>query len=148
MIETRSAVHADVTFIAHCQVAMAHETEALDLDLDTVCAGVRAVVEHPERGVYLVAHRGLERAGCVLLLKEWSDWRNREVWWLHSVYVEPSERGSGVFRALFGEAEVRARAAGAAGLRLYVDVRNVRAQQVYRQLGMSDEHYALFERMF
>jgi RimJ/RimL family protein N-acetyltransferase len=34
---------------------------------------------------------------------------------------------------------------GLAGLRLYVDKRNARAARVYDALGMSREHYDLFE---
>ena len=32
-----------------------------------------------------------------------------------------------------------------AGLRLYVDKTNLRAIDVYQKLGMSDEHYHLYE---
>jgi hypothetical protein len=33
------------------------------------------------------------------------------------------------------------------GIRLYVDRRNVRAQEVYTRLGMNGEHYQVFEWM-
>jgi RimJ/RimL family protein N-acetyltransferase len=33
------------------------------------------------------------------------------------------------------------------GIRLYVDKRNTRAQQVYARLGMNGEHYQVFEWM-
>jgi RimJ/RimL family protein N-acetyltransferase len=33
------------------------------------------------------------------------------------------------------------------GIRLYVDRRNTRAQQVYTRLGMNGEHYQVFEWM-
>jgi len=79
---------------------------------------------------------------------EWSDWRNRMVWWIQSVYVVPDARGRGVFRALYDALRREAQAAGAGGLRLYVDTTNTRAQAVYRALGMNGDHYRVFEEMF
>jgi GNAT superfamily N-acetyltransferase len=164
MIQVRTATRADARFIIESQCAMALETEALTLDPDTVHKGVHAVFAEPAhqvtgaptasqsphsgRGFYLVAENAGAPAGCMLVLHEWSDWRNREVWWLHSVYVLPASRKTGVFRALHAEVERLGRARGVAGLRLYVDRRNTDAQAVYRALGMTDEHYELYERMF
>lgn len=85
--------------------------------------------------------------GCLLVLSEWSDWRCREVLWLHSVYVPPEFRRAAIFRSLYDHVEMLAKRRVAAGLRLYVDRRNVRAQQVYQALGMTNEHYELYERM-
>ena len=39
-------------------------------------------------------------------------------------------------------------AAGAGGLRLYVDTTNTRAMAVYTALGMNGDHYRVFEDMF
>jgi ribosomal protein S18 acetylase RimI-like enzyme len=61
--------------------------------------------------------------------------------------VLPEQRRAGLFRALHGEVQRLARERGVAGLRLYVDRRNTRAQAVYRELGMTDEHYQLYEQM-
>ncbi len=148
MPEIRRATASDVPFLVASQLAMASETEALALDPARVRAGVERVFAEPSRGFYLVAaHEGSD-AACVLVLPEWSDWRDGEVWWLHSVYVRPEARGRGVFRALHEDVEARARAAGALGLRLYVHRANERAKAVYRALGMDDQHYDLFERLF
>jgi ribosomal protein S18 acetylase RimI-like enzyme len=70
------------------------------------------------------------------------------VWWIQSVYVLPSARQHGVFRALYAHARSEARGSGAAGLRLYVDVTNTRAQAVYAAMGMNGGHYQVFEDMF
>jgi ribosomal protein S18 acetylase RimI-like enzyme len=53
-----------------------------------------------------------------------------------------------VFRELYAHARREAQAAGAAGLRLYVDNSNVRAQAVYAAVGMHGDHYRVFEDMF
>lgn len=132
--------------IAAFQVAMARETEELDLDPPTVDRGVRAVFEDPAKGCYLVAEEQGRVVACLLTLPEWSDWRNGTVLWIHSVYVVPEARGSGVFRAMYQYlVDEVGSDPGLRGLRLYVDRRNRAAQATYRRLGMSDQHYLLFE---
>lgn len=139
----------DIAFIADAQVKMAHETEHMLLDAATVRKGVQYMFDDPLRGFYVVARPDVdhEPVGCMLVLKEWSDWRNGDVWWLHSVYVVPEYRRQGVFRRMFDYIEREARLAHIRGIRLYVDKRNTRARTVYRQLGMTNEHYEMFEKM-
>jgi ribosomal protein S18 acetylase RimI-like enzyme len=127
---------------------MAWETERFTLDRETVWAGVTAVFDDPGKGRYWVAQRESQVVGCLLLLPEWSDWRNGQVWWIHSVYILPHARQQGVFRSVFQQLQRFVREdAQARGLRLYVEKENLIAQQVYRSLGMHDEHYFLFEWM-
>ncbi len=79
---------------------------------------------------------------------EWSDWRNGNVWWIQSVYVVPVNRGGGIFGGLYRHVQELARQdSNVRGLRLYVDKRNIRAQEVYARLGMNGEHYQVFEWM-
>ncbi len=142
------AAEDDADWIATAQINMARETEGLDLDPATVGEGVRHVFEQPSPGFYIIARRGKRRIACLLLLREWSDWRNGDVWWIHSVFVNPGQRGRGVFREMFAYVEDLARKDGARGLRLYVDRTNAIAQAVYEKLGMNCEHYDLFEKLF
>ena len=142
-----SAKHHD--FIAACQVRMALETEGMELDPDTVRLGVGAVLLDPAKGRYFVAEDadGIPVA-CLLTIPEWSDWRNRTVLWIHSLYVVPAFRGKGVYRRLYSHLkDLVQQDPGYAGLRLYVDKRNRHASEVYRKLGMNSEHYELFEWM-
>lgn len=124
---------------------MAWETEGKALDGETVAHGVRAVLDDPSKGFYLVAERDGEPVGGLMVTYEWSDWRNGAFWWIQSVYVEPDARRTGVFRALFASIREQARAAGAVGLRLYVEVENRRAQHTYASLGMAQCPYHMFE---
>jgi GNAT superfamily N-acetyltransferase len=144
-IELATASHAP--FIVDAQRSMARETEDLVLDPATVHAGVDAVFQGGASGFYVVALRDTSPIACALVLSEWSDWRNGTVWWIHSVFVVPEERRNGAFRAIFTFLETRARQEGIRGLRLYVDRRNTAAQAVYRTLGMTNDHYELFEKM-
>ncbi len=145
-LEIRAASPLDADAIVDFQLRMARETESLELDRDTVTRGVAAVFADPSKGSYWVAERDGRIAGCLLSTFEWSDWRDGTVLWIQSVYVPPEERGQGVYRALYEYLKRRVEAdAGLKGIRLYVDRRNAAAQRVYERLGMSREHYDLFE---
>ncbi len=127
---------------------MARETEDLELDRDTVNRGVEAVFADPTKGSYWIAERTGRIVGCLLTTYEWSDWRNGTVLWIQSLYVPPEERGRGVYRALYEHLKRRVELdPSLKGIRLYVDRRNALAQQVYARLGMTREHYDLFEWM-
>lgn len=137
---------SDAPAIVDFQVRMALETEDLALDPEVVTKGVAAVFQDPRKGSYLVARRGPQTVASLLTLPEWSDWRNGNVLWIHSVFVVPEARGQGVFAAMYRSLVERVEAdPGLRGLRLYVDKTNLPAQKVYQRLGMSGEHYHLFE---
>ena len=144
----RDTTPDDVAFLVEGNAAMASETEHKALDREVLTRGTQAVFENPHRGFYLVAECDGEPAGCLLVTREWSDWRNGDWWWIQSVYVAPPHRRHGVFRALYAEVENRARQAGAVGLRLYVERDNTRAQQTYFSLGMEEEPYKMLRRGF
>lgn len=147
-VAIRPALPGDAPAIVEFQMLMARETESLELDRDTVRRGVEAVFAAPAKGRYWIAERAGRIAGCLLTTYEWSDWRNGTVFWIQSLYVLPEERGRGIYRALYEhlkrEVEMNP---DLKGIRLYVDRRNARAQRVYARLGMTCEHYDLFEWM-
>ena len=129
-------------------LAMAEETERVRLDPETLREGIRALLESRAPGRYWVAEIDHRVVGQLMITFEWSDWLNRMVWWIQSVYVLPDARGRGVYRALYDAVRREAQTARAAGLRLYVDTGNTRAQSVYSALGMNGDHYRVFEEMF
>ena len=142
----RTAERGDVDALVRFNAAMALETEAKTLHPDTLRAGVAAVLDEPRRGFYLVAERGGQIAGCLMITYEWSDWRNGDWWWLQSVYVLPQYRRHGVFRELYDSVERMAAARpDVVGVRLYVEPDNARAQATYRKLGMR-ETYRVMEQ--
>lgn len=154
----RLATRSDIATIAEFQLAMALETEQLALDRETVLAGVRGVFDQPERGHYYVAeetnaaYSSTRESNAVvaslLITREWSDWRNGEVWWIQSVYVLPTARRRGIYAGLYRYVQsLIADNSAIRGLRLYVDQSNTAAQTVYTQLGMNGEHYRVFEWM-
>ena len=150
MAEThyREAVRADQAAIVDFQIAMAHETESLELDRDICSRGVAAVFDNPPLGRYFIAEHGGRVVGSLMITYEWSDWRNGNVWWIQSVYVVPELRGRGVYAGLYEHVrQIVGADSSLRGIRLYVDRRNTVAQQVYTRLGMNGEHYLVFEWM-
>jgi ribosomal protein S18 acetylase RimI-like enzyme len=147
-VAIRAARPSDLEALVAGNAAMALETERLTLDLPTLLAGVQAVIDGRVPGQFWVAEHEGRVVGQLLITYEWSDWRNRPVWWIQSVHVAGDARRLGVFRALYAHARTEALAAGAGGLRLYVDETNTRAQAVYTSLGMNGGHYRVFEDMF
>ena len=144
----RPATDADLDMLVAGNLALAEETERVRLDRSTLSEGVKAVLERRAPGQYWAAELDGRVVGQLLITFEWSDWRNRMVWWIQSVYVWPEARRRGVFRALYDRVRQEARAAGAGGLRLYVDTTNAHAQRTYAALRMNGDHYRVFEDMF
>jgi GNAT superfamily N-acetyltransferase len=144
----RLANAQDAPTLVEFQLAMALETEGYHLDRATCERGVKAVFDVPTRGTYYVAETLGELVASTLIIPEWSDWRNGEVWWIHSVYARPEFRKKGVFKGLYRHIQSQVeKDPNLRGLRLYVEKKNTSAESVYRALGMSDEHYKLFEWM-
>lgn len=146
----RPATPLDEDTLVAGNLAMARETEGLELDPKVLRAGVRRALTGTVGAAYFLVDgpAGSSAVGQLMVTREWSDWRNREVWWIQSVYVWPEHRGRGVYTTLYERVCADARAAGAGGVRLYVDVRNAPAQAVYARLGMNGDHYRVFEAMF
>ncbi len=144
----RPAELGDLEALVAGNRAMALETEQLELDVTTLREGVKSILEGHAAGRYFVVEEHGQILAQLMITYEWSDWRNRQIWWIQSVYVTPEARGSGRYRALYQHVREEAERCGAAGLRLYVDTRNTSAQAVYTSLGMDGGHYRVFERMF
>ena len=148
IVRIRAATREDVSRLCDWNAAMARETEHKVLDPARLRAGVEGMLAHAAHGFYLIAEGDGAALGSAMVTYEWSDWRNGNFWWIQSVYVLPPARRQGVFRALHAAIAERARAAGAIGLRLYVDLDNATAQATYAALGMQRCHYALYESEF
>jgi GNAT superfamily N-acetyltransferase len=148
----RNAVPADAPAIIDFQLAMARETEELDLDRDILTRGVHAVFAGADGdtalGRYFVAESGGIVVASLMITYEWSDWRNGMVWWIQSVYVTPAHRQRRIYAGLYEHVRMLVDSEPAIrGIRLYVDRRNVAAQEVYTRLGMDGGHYQVFEWM-
>jgi len=145
-VSIRPAAPGDAETIAAFNLAMARETEHIELDRAKLLPGVRAVLQDPAKGFYVVAETGGQVVGQMMITYEWSDWRNATFWWIQSVYVSPEFRGKGVFKQLYRHVADRARAqTGVCGLRLYVEADNHSAQRTYERLGLNRTMYDVWE---
>ena len=134
--------------IVDYQLKMAKETENMELERPVVEKGVQAVFEDIHKGQYFVCEKDGKIIASLLTLYEWSDWRNGQVLWIHSVYVEKDFRNQGVFKNMYQHLKEKVENDPSLfGLRLYVDQSNHLASKVYETLGMRNDHYSLYEWM-
>jgi GNAT superfamily N-acetyltransferase len=142
----RKAKPEDLNSILEFQLAMARETEGIELEQETVKNGVTAVLKNSAKGQYYVAEKKSKVIGSLLTTFEWSDWRNGTVLWIQSVYVMPEFRRKGVYSNLYEHVKNQVlENHDLKGIRLYADKSNEGAHKVYRKLGMSPDHYVTFE---
>jgi len=144
----RQAIESDAPSIVEFQLAMAWETETLRLDEPTVVKGVAAVFADSSKGTYYVAETDGKVVGSLLTTFEWSDWRNGTVLWIQSVYVRPEYRKRSIFSKLYKHIQkMVVDNPNLRGIRLYADKTNTPAHGVYEHLGMTAEHYQMYEWM-
>lgn len=131
--------------------AMARETEAKELDINVLTAGVENLLKNKQHGFYVVAEAfgasDVHAVGSLMVTYEWSDWRNGLFWWIQSVYIMPEFRRRGIYRRLYEFVKELATAEDVCGFRLYVEKENRIAKRTYEQLGMSESHYAMYEEL-
>lgn len=148
MYHIRLAIEDDSDVIIDFQLKMAKESEDIELDSKTLSDGVVSVFRDQVKGKYFIVEQDIQPVGSMLITHEWSDWRNQWVFWLQSVYIMPEHRRKGLFRLMFEEVKQLVLADDtAAGIRLYVDVNNTNALEVYKSVGMDGDHYQVFEWM-
>ena len=144
----RKATIMDAAAIAEFNLKMAKETEGMDLIPEVINAGVRNMINNPQMGFYLVAEEANIIQASLMVTTEWSDWRNGLFWWVQSVYVQPQYRRMGLYRKLYDKVKTLAEGeSNVCGFRLYVENENVVAQKTYRELGMKETDYQMFEEM-
>jgi ribosomal protein S18 acetylase RimI-like enzyme len=146
----RKAKLEDLERIVDFNIQMAKETEEKILKKIVAREGVKAVLNNELKGFFLLAeeNKGEKKiCGQLMITFEWSDWRNKNIWWIQSVFVDKNYRNRKVFSKLFkfvtkmalSEKEV-------GGLRLYVEEHNDSAKQVYESLGMKKTPYEIYEK--
>jgi ribosomal protein S18 acetylase RimI-like enzyme len=146
----RKARLEDLERIVGFNIQMAKETEGKALDREIVREGVQSVLSNKSKGFYLVAENtnGARKiVGQSMVTYEWSDWRNKDLWWIQSVYVNKRYRNKKIFSKLFrAVAKMALSTISVDALRLYVKENNNFAKQVYESLGMKKTFYEVYEK--
>lgn len=145
----RDATPEDRDRIVLFNQALARETEGRMLDRSVLEAGVAEILSDPTHGRYFVAEDDQgDVVGQLAITREWSDWRNGDIWWIQSVYIAKEHRRRGIYQALHAHVREAARESGAAGLRLYVERDNEAARRTYTVLGMHPSSYVMYEEFW
>lgn len=148
-ISVRLAVQDDADCITDFNCGIARETEDKELDRSLVLSGVKRGIDRAPEVRYFLAEDQSKPVGCLMITREWSDWRDGWLIWIQSVYVSSEYRGQGVFKELLAHLEDTVRSeSDVVGLRLYVEVENDRAQEVYGRTGFIDPNYKVLEKLF
>lgn len=147
-INIRLAQLNDAQKIAQFNQAMAKETEGKVLSPDVLNAGVTSLLKNPSQGFYVVAEVDAKVVGCLMITREWSDWRNGVFWWIQSVFVDKEYRRRGIYRRMYEFIKELANdEEDVCGFRLYVEQDNMIAQETYSALGMTKLPYLMFEQL-
>ena len=87
-----------------------------------------------------------EVVGQIMYTFEWSDWRNGTFLWIQSAYVNKEFRGIGVFKALYKFIrDIADNDNNICGIRLYVEKENTIAKKTYKNIGMKECNYYIYE---
>ena len=144
-------VKADLSsleIICDFQMRLAFESEGLSLNETQVKKGVRKAIEDKDNSYYLLYKVKEKTVACLLIQKEWSDWRAKSVLWIHSVYVLKEFRRLGIFKKIYLSLQAQVKKdPSLTGLRLFVDKTNTHAISTYEALQMDASHYHLYEWM-
>ena len=148
-ITIRPAQPDDWPTIAEFNRRLAEETEGTTLRRELIEPGVRRLLDDPHKGRYFLACDGDRIIGQVMHTREWSDWRNGDIWWLQSVYIHADYRRQGIFRRLFETLLAEAEAdPDVVGIRLYVENENTEAHATYERMNFQRGGYFVMQRLF
>jgi len=143
-MKIRAAKIGDAEAIATQNIFLAKESEHILLNPKTVLTGVKALLSDKKKGFYLVAEENDSIIGQLMITFEWSDWRNKPIWWVQSVYVQKEWRKKGVFTQLLDYIQQKARRQGVTFLRLYMHKQNKSALKVYEKTGWKQDPYMVY----
>lgn len=142
----RKALNKDIDVIARYNYNLAYETENKILDMNILTRGVEAIIKDESKGIYHVCEINGEVVGQIIYTFEWSDWRNGIFLWIQSAYVNKEFRGMGVFKALYKFIrDIADNDNNICGIRLYVEKENTIAKKTYKNIGMKECNYYIYE---
>jgi GNAT superfamily N-acetyltransferase len=143
-MKIRTAKISDAEAITEQNISLARESENIIINSKIVLAGVKALLSDKNKGFYIVAEENDRIVGQLMITCEWSDWRNKLIWWVQSVYVQKDWRKKGVFTQLLNYIQQKADIQKVVFLRLYIHKQNRSALKVYEKMGWKQEPYMVY----
>lgn len=144
----RYAQTKDAKQLASHNVLLAKESENKIISYETTLQAILTVLQEKNKGFILVAEHNSTILGQLMITYEWSDWSNKEIWWIQSVYVKKPYRKQKIYTALFTEVKKLASQHQIEIIRLYVQASNTQAQKAYTKLGMKQKNVFIYETTF
>jgi GNAT superfamily N-acetyltransferase len=142
----RKALLMDAERIAQNNVTSALELENLILQKEEAEKGSIAVLTGKRNGFYLVIEINNEIIGQLFITEEWSDWRNKVIWWMHRVYIKKEYRNKGLFTKLLKELNKIAKKENVFALRLYALKDNEKALSIYKHLNFRNTPFLILQQ--
>jgi len=143
IIEKGRMEHA--TNIAEHNILLAKETEELILDYNTALAGSTYLLTHPQYGFYLIAKHDNCIIGQAMITFEWSDWRNKMIYWIHRVYVIPEWRTKGILKKIITYLFNHIDENTLFQIRIYVHNENTKAFEAYKKIGFTETPFTIMQ---
>lgn len=143
-MKIRMAKIKDAAAITAQNISLAEESENIHLKQEIVVAGVKALISDQTKGFYIVAEEKNAIIGQLMITVEWSDWRNKPIWWIQSVYVKKEWRKKGIFTQMLSFIKQKSQKQKVAFLRLYTHKNNKSASYVYEKIGWTQEPYLFY----
>ena len=145
MLSFRKADLDDAEIIAKNNLLLAEESENYKVDYNTTLKGVKSLIKDESKGFFVIAEENNKILGHMIVTFEWSDWHNKNTWWLQSVFVDQSCRKKGIFSEMLDHVKKIASNENVDVIRLYVHDENVNAIKVYEKKGMSKKPYYIYQ---
>lgn len=128
-VDDAAAIHAMILGIGAAQ-GQAHKIASTVEDIRRHGFGAQPAFQA------LIAEAGGRPVGLSLFFPSFSTWRGKPGAYVQDLFVDPSERGTGLGRRLLAQTTALVRARGGVYLRLSVDAENVAAQGFYARVGL------------
>lgn len=145
MLSFRKADLDDAELIAKNNVILAEESENYKVDYNTTFKGVKSLIKDESKGFFVVAEENNKIIGHMIVTFEWSDWHNKNTWWLQSVFVDRSCRKKGVFTKMFEHVKNQASENDVNTIKLYVHNDNTNAIKAYEKINMINKPYKIYQ---
>ena len=144
-MQIRRATLIDAERIAQNNVKLADEIENMHVNYAAALSGTKTLLQNNDKGFYLVAEEEQSLIGQMMITYEWSDWRNKIIWWIHRIYVDKSWRHAGVFKQMLQELASLAAHHDVFTIRLYVLQENIDAIKIYEKMGMRLQPFLIYQ---